>query len=157
VISKVTDSRLPPLKEFVGSSSSTTQLLAGRIGWEELVRVVASVYDDLPAEDRNVAGIYADVYPLAGAIDLYGPKYGLPHAVSGSLTYYLWGPGYSWDVMIIVVSKTNSMAMFFDECEQKSIAQGEENVTVFGHPRIFVCRKPKVTADKIWSSVESYR
>ncbi|HEX7557425.1 MAG TPA: glycosyltransferase family 39 protein, partial [Leptolinea sp.] len=157
VITKFSDSRLPPLKEFNGGTSSATQLLAGRIGWDELARVVAGVYNDLPPEDRKVAGIYADVYPRAGAIDLYGPMYGLPHAVSGSLTYYLWGPGYTWDVMIIISGGINNMSMFFDECEQKAIVQGDYDATFFGHPNIFVCRKPKVAADKIWSSAKSYR
>src|SRR5512133_2114364 len=82
VITKYSNSWFPPVKEFNGSASSTTELLAGRIGWDELARVVAGVYDDLPVEDRNVAGIYADAYQRAGAIDLYGSKYGLPHAVS---------------------------------------------------------------------------
>src|SRR5512133_233679 len=74
VITKYSDAWLPPLKEFNGSGSSTTELLTGRIGWDELARVVGGVYHDLPAEDRNVAGIYADAYQRAGAIDLYGPR-----------------------------------------------------------------------------------
>jgi hypothetical protein len=101
-----------------------------------------------------VAGIFADAYAPAGAIDQLGPQYGLPHAVSGSLTYYLWGPGYSWDVMIIVTDRTNKMAVFFEKCEQKAVTQ-----RVYGssHYYIFVCRKPMVPADTIWSSVKSYR
>jgi hypothetical protein len=146
----------PPLMEFNGSGSSTSPLIPGRLGWDELVRDVAGVYTELPAEDRASAGIYADSYPPAGAIDELGPQYGLPHAVSGSLTYYLWGPGYSWDVMIIVTSRTNHMAVFFDECELKKAVQYEYDAP-FGHLFIHVCRKPKVSADAIWSSMKSYR
>ncbi len=156
-ISKVSDSWFPPVMEFNGSRSGSTELLYGRFGWEELARTVADVYNKLPAEDRKVAGIYADMYPRAGAIDVLGPQFGLPHAVSGSLTYYLWGPGYSWDIMIIIVGNTNSMSMFFDRCEQAATVQGEFDATLFGHPNIFVCRQPKVAADKIWSSQKKYR
>ena len=71
------------VKEFNGMTFIHSPFLAGRLGWEELVREVAGVYDELPAEDRAVAGIYADWYMPAGAIDQLGPQYGLPHAVSG--------------------------------------------------------------------------
>jgi hypothetical protein len=72
------------------------------------------------------------------------------------LTYYLWGPGYSWDVMIVVTSKTNNLSVFFDECEMKKAVQTEYDVPV-GRLFIFVCRNPEVPADVIWSSMKSYR
>ena len=55
----------------------------------------AGLVTTTPTEDPAIAGIYAEMYPATGAIDQYGPKYGLPHAVSQSLTYYFWGPEYS--------------------------------------------------------------
>ena len=146
----------PTVKEFNGQAFKYSPLIFGRLGWDELVQEVARVYNELPAEDRKIAGIYADGYGPAGAIDQLGPKYGLPHAVSGALTYYLWGPGYSWDVMIIITNKTNNMSVFFDECELKTTIHYEYDVP-FGPPYIYVCRKPKVSADVIWSSVKSFR
>ena len=143
-----------PLREFNGGSIAIPIFLSGRIGWNDLVREVSDVYHALPPEDRAVAGIYADFYPTAGAIDEFGPQYGLPHAVSGSMTYYLWGPGYSWDVMILITDRTNNMSVFFDECEQKAVTSDEfVGLTRF---YIFVCRKPKVSTDKIWSSLKYY-
>lgn len=143
----------PPVKEFRGATWYTSPILSGRLGWEELVQDVAEVYDELPPKDRTIAGIYTDWFSTAGAIDQLGPKYGLPHAVSGALTYYLWGPGYSWDVMIIVSPSKYPAAAFFDECEEKKTAQ----YVYVGTPHIYICRKPKVSADEIWSSMKSYR
>jgi 4-amino-4-deoxy-L-arabinose transferase-like glycosyltransferase len=144
-----------PLREFNYGSNNPPIFLSGRVGWEDLVREVAGVYNSLPPEDRSVAGIYADFYVTAGAVDQFGPQYKLPHAVSGSLTYYLWGPGYSWDVMIIITDRTNKMAVFFEKCEQKAVTQRE----YVGSTRfyIFVCRKPKVPPDAIWSSVKYFQ
>ncbi len=157
VVSKFSKPWFPPLKEFNGVTTNSTMLLEGRLGWEEMVRGVADVYNELPPEDRSVAGIYTDWYMRASAIDFYGPQFGLPHAVSGSLTYYLWGPGKSWDVMIIFTSGTNSMDMFFDECEQKASVIGGYDATLLGYPNVFVCRKPKFSGDKILNGVKSYR
>jgi hypothetical protein len=144
-----------PLREFNNGTNNPPLFLSGRIGWDDLVREVADVYNALPPEDRAAAGIYTDLYVTAGAVDQFGPQYRLPHAVSGSLTYYLWGPGYSWDVMIIVTDRTNNMSVFFDKCEQKAVTQREYIGSIRFY--IFVCRKPKVPADTIWSSIKSFR
>ncbi|CAG0933521.1 hypothetical protein TFLX_03090 [Thermoflexales bacterium] len=143
-------------QDFNGGSSRYSPLLTGRLRWDELVQDVAQVYNDLSPQDRAVAGIYADWYSSAGAIDLLGPRSGLPHAVSGALTYYLWGPGYSWEVMIIVTDKSNEMTVFFDECERAATARYEYDSPV-GRPNFYICRKPKISADEIWSSMALYR
>jgi hypothetical protein len=145
-----------PLQDFQGGTSRYSPLLSGRIRWEELVQDVATVYAELPPQDRAIAGIYANWYSSAGAIDLFGPAYGLPHAVSGALTYYLWGPGYSWEVMIVVTGRTNEMAVFFDECELKATARYEYDRPI-GQPKIYVCRQPKVSAAELWRSMKFYR
>jgi len=145
-----------PLREFNGGTSSIPIFLSGRVGWNDLAREVADVYNTLPNEDQAVAGIYADTYATAGAIDQFGPQYGLPHAVSGALTYYLWGPGYSWDVMILVEGRTNDTGVFFEECELKEIVEYDFDAPL-DPPYIYVCRNPKVDTDVIWGALKSYR
>jgi hypothetical protein len=73
--------------------------------------------------------------------------------VSGSLTYYLWGPGYSWDVMVIVTGGTNDLSMFFEECEQKANT-GDDAPSQF---YIYVCQLPKLPVDVIWPNLKNYR
>jgi len=144
-----------PLREFNFGTNNPPIFLSGRTGWDDLVREVADVYNALPPEDRAMAGIYTDLYVTAGAIDQLGPQYRLPHAVSGSLTYYLWGPEYSWDVMLIVTNRPNVMSVFFNECEQKAVMQHK----YIGSTRfyIFVCRKPIIPVDTIWRSTKSFQ
>ena len=72
-------------------------------GWPELAATVASIYDALPAEQRDRAAIVASNYGEAAAIDFFGAKYGLPPAISGHNNYWLWGThGYSGNVVIDV-------------------------------------------------------
>ena len=141
------------IREFNADNSYAPIMLTGRVGWESFVQDVADVYDQLLPEERIVAGIYTDWYGTAGAIDMYGPQYDLPHAVSGSLSYYLWGPGYSWDVMVIVTSRTNYLSMFFNECEQSAIA-GNDLPNQF---YIYVCKKTNLPVDVIWPNLKNYR
>ncbi len=56
--------------------------LRDEIGWEDLVATVARVRDSIPLEDRGRLAVLTDSYATAGAIDLYGDRYGLPAAIS---------------------------------------------------------------------------
>jgi dolichyl-phosphate-mannose-protein mannosyltransferase len=72
------------------------QLYADQFGWEEMTATVARVYNSLPPEVRAKTAIFGQNYGQAGAIDLFGPKYGLPPAISGHQSYFYWGPrGYT--------------------------------------------------------------
>jgi 4-amino-4-deoxy-L-arabinose transferase-like glycosyltransferase len=144
-----------PLREFNFGMNNPPIFLIGRVGWEDLVRQVADVYNALPPEDRAQAGIYTNLYMTAGAIDQFGPRYGLPHAVSGHLTYYLWGPGYSWNVMIIVSGRTNVLSVLFDRCEPAGATQ-QDFIISSNRFYFFVCRKPVVPAATIWSTAKSF-
>jgi hypothetical protein len=143
---------LHPYREF-GQTFYTAPVLSGKKGWEEFVQGVADVYDELPPEERAVAGIWADWYAPATAIDHLGPKYGLPHAVTGHLTYFLWGPGYSWDVMVIVTQYP--VTSFFNECERKKVLP--HPYIYVGSPTVYICRDPKSSVDEIWFKLKAYR
>ncbi|HEX3660594.1 MAG TPA: glycosyltransferase family 39 protein [Acidobacteriaceae bacterium] len=83
------------------------QFYADRFGWHEMVEKVAHVYNALPPQERAVTGIFAGNYGEASAINLFGPKYGLPVAISGHQTYWLWGPhGYTGQEMIIITGES---------------------------------------------------
>ena len=72
-------------------------------GWHGLVGGVAKAYFSLPAEERRDTAIYANDFAAAGAIDLIGPEYGLPKAISSHQSYWLWGPhGFTGQTMIVV-------------------------------------------------------
>jgi hypothetical protein len=79
------------------------QVFADMFGWQEMVQRVARVYHALPAEDRAKCGIVTYNYGQAGAIDFFGPRYGLPPAISAHNNYWLWGRhGATGEVLIIV-------------------------------------------------------
>jgi hypothetical protein len=81
---------IPP-KQETHQESQWPQPWADQFGWPELVSQVAQIYNSLPPEERSKTGILTGNYGEAGAIDLFGSKYGLPTAMSGHQTYYYWG------------------------------------------------------------------
>lgn len=83
------------------ASSTLPQFYADRFGWQEEVDQVTRIYHSLSPQDQAKVGIYCSNYGEASAINFLGQ--GLPTAISGHNSYFLWGPnGNAGDVMIVV-------------------------------------------------------
>jgi 4-amino-4-deoxy-L-arabinose transferase-like glycosyltransferase len=80
-----------PQKAEVSHTSEMPQIFSDQFGWEEMVAKVARYYHSLPPAERAKTAIFCGNYGEAGAIDFYGPKYGLPPAISGHQNYFSWG------------------------------------------------------------------
>jgi hypothetical protein len=71
-----------PPKTEVAHRGPLPQMFGDQFGWEELVTEVVHAWYALTPEERARAGIFANNYGEAGAIDLFGPRFGLPRALS---------------------------------------------------------------------------
>jgi hypothetical protein len=133
------------------------QFYADRFGWHEMVEKVARIYDSLPPPERAVTGIYTGNYGEASAINLFGPKYGLPVAISGHQSYWLWGPhGYTGQEMIIINgAKLADMKGYYDSCV---IAGRMDNPLSMPWEKnaIFLCRGRKSTYAADWKDFKYY-
>jgi Dolichyl-phosphate-mannose-protein mannosyltransferase len=79
------------------------QLYADMFGWEAMVQRVAAYYRTLSPEEQRKTAIFANNYGEGGAIDLFGPKYGLPKAIGGHQNYWIWGPrDYTGESVIVL-------------------------------------------------------
>ena len=82
-------------------SSPLPQFLSDRFGWEEMTKGFADRYNALPPEERAKTGIFCGNYGEASAVNVLGPKYGLPVAISGHQNYFYWGwHGYTGESML---------------------------------------------------------
>jgi 4-amino-4-deoxy-L-arabinose transferase-like glycosyltransferase len=124
-----------------------------RFGWEELVESVSEVYNGLPEEERLECGIVTSWYGPAGAIDHFGPKHGLPGAISGRNSYWLWGPGhYSGEIMIAVGFGTEQLEKYFGEVEEVRRLRNPYGIS----HTIHICRKPRAPLEEIWPEVKIF-
>jgi hypothetical protein len=93
----------PPLSEHGHAASPLPQYYSDELGWESLVAEIARAYHSLPPEVQAKTAIRVDNFGEAGAVDLFGPKYGLPQAISGHQNYWLWGPrDYTGESMLLI-------------------------------------------------------
>jgi hypothetical protein len=124
-------------------ASALPQMLADRCGWPEMVEAVAKVYNSLPADERAKTGIFGSDYGEAGAIDFYGPSYGLPKAISGHVSYWYWGPReYTGETMIVLGSTRERLEQSFSVVEDKGEV-GNRYAMAAEHFTIYLCRRPK--------------
>jgi len=145
-----------PPKTEVGHIGKLPQHFGDRFGWEEMVAAVATVYQGLPPEERAKTAIYAGNYGEAGAIDFFGPRYGLPKAICAHQTYFFWGPrNYTGEVMILLQSRRRDAERYFASVEDgpalnHPYAMAEEHYT------ILIARGLKLPLAAIWPRLKHW-
>lgn len=147
----------PPRSEH-SHTAELPQHLADRLGWEEMVSSVAKVYHALPPNDRARAGVFAQNFGEAGAIDILGRKYGLPPALSGHQNYYLWGPrGYTGNVLVVLDTPRNNLGELFTSVEYAGPAGTHPYAMPYEQQMgIYVCRGLKGSMDELWPRVKHW-
>ena len=136
------------------ATSKVHDNFAEEIGWPELVEKLAEIHAAWPEDERQKLGILAGNYGEAGAVNLYGPAYGLPEAISGINSYWLRGFGRRPPEVLIVVGFSRREAeRIFAECEAAgriTNRYGVENEETRFHPDVFVCRGLREPWPEFW-------
>lgn len=133
--------------------------LSATVGWPQLARQVAGVVDSLPAAERAHVVVFTGDYGAAGAVDLFGPALGLPHAISGHNSYWWWGPAGATDGAITVavnLSRPYLRTIFAEVTSAGSVTTpngvwSEER----GDP-IWICRGQYVSWARAWADARHY-
>jgi 4-amino-4-deoxy-L-arabinose transferase-like glycosyltransferase len=134
--------------------------LREEIGWRELVAEVARIRDSLTPAERAHLGIIAGNYGETGAIDLYGPRYGLPQAISGTNAAWYRGYGNPPPQTLIVLGRWRSeVDEAFQSCRlagHDGNRYGIKNEESVYHPDIFVCGPPRQPWPEFWNHFQSF-
>lgn len=128
------------------------------IGWQELVATVASVYQQIPADERARTAIFASNYGEAGAINLYGPDHGLPRAISGVNSHWYRGYGNPPpDQLVIVGASEQEAEQFLRSCDARAVVRnryGVQNEESGGE--VLVCQGLLVPWPVLWKQARSF-
>lgn len=133
--------------------------LREEVGWPEMTAEVARVWASIPAQERQRTAIYCSNYGEAGALDLYGPRFGLPPAISGINSF--WARGYGNpppQTVIVLGTRRRRIEPVFDSItlagripNPQRIANEESE-----HPDIFICRGLKLPWPEVWKQARSF-
>jgi hypothetical protein len=107
-----------PVNEHSHARAPLPQWYSDQFGWKEIADETAVAWNRIPAAERTDCGIFAQDYGQAGAIDFFGRREGLPSAMSGDRTYWLWGPrGYSGNCMIVLDDRKEVLERYWNQVE----------------------------------------
>jgi hypothetical protein len=133
------------------------QQYADMFGWENIAASVAEVYNNLSPEDKQKCVIGASNYGEAGAIDFFGKKYGLPHAISTHNSYWIWGPGEKpGEVLIVVGGNPKDYRAMYDDVQQAATVISEYAMPYETNLPVYLCRRPKMTLQQVWPRLRKF-
>jgi hypothetical protein len=147
-----------PRSEHSHMRAILPQHFADEFGWEEIVATVNQAYIRLSPEERPECGIFAQNYGQAGAIDFFGRRYGLPPALSGHQTYFLWGPrGYSGNCLIVLDDSREVLEREFEHVEY--VGKSSDNLYAMEREiPVYICRGAKFgSLAEIWPRLKRWR
>jgi hypothetical protein len=133
-------------------------VFAEEFGWDRLAQDVARIYLALPNGIRARTAIYADTYGDAGALDFFGPRYGLPQAISSQNNYYLWGThGYDGSTLVAIgATRIDVLRRYFRSVRLMSTSAEPLKWVVEGPAPIYLCRDPIAPLSEIWPHLRWY-
>lgn len=148
---------LPIQTERYALTQKFPQVFSLETGWNEMVAQVAGVYHHLTPEQQAQAGILTFHYATAGAIDLLGPKYGLPKPISTGMSWQYWGPRNVHGEVLILVGD------LFPPSYCKGWQEGPRVVSPYMYPNvglqgqiIHVCYGLKFDLQRQWGGLPWY-
>ena len=147
-----------PPKTETSHTAALPQLFADQFGWEEMTRSVARFYKTLTPNEQKKAAIFCQNYGQAGAIDFFGPQYGLPPAISGHQNYFFWGPRDHSGELVLVLDDSSE-----DEKEQfESVTDmGQVETSRWAMPweqrnHTYLCHGLKTDLRKVWPKLKEW-
>jgi len=134
--------------------------LRDEVGWPDLVSTLAQLRDSLPADSRAHLGILVENYGEVGAINLYGPAYGLPSAISGVNSSWERGYGDPPPQTLLIVGFTREFVETnFTSCRliaQNTNSYGIANEESTERRDIFLCGPPKLPWPQFWATFQYF-
>ncbi|MES2523206.1 MAG: glycosyltransferase family 39 protein [Gemmatimonadota bacterium] len=145
----------------VGMSSATEtnrgeqlplpQDFADMLGWREMVRAVADVYQALPEAEKADVVLLGANYGEAGALEFYGPEFGLPAVVSPTGSFWFFGPGDKpGRVLVTLGVPRDTLAQIYGNVTEAGRFDSPWMVPEERNVEILVARNPSITLQALW-------
>jgi hypothetical protein len=147
----------PPASERAHAAAALPHHFAWQFGWDEMVAAVASAYHALPPDEQARAAVVGNNYGESGAVDLLGPKYGLPlRALGVHQSYWLWGPGPPGkDVLIVLGDRPETLRRFCGDVQV--VAELDPAFGAVWEKRpVLVCRRPRLPLQQAWPRLKKW-
>lgn len=147
-----------PVTEHSHARAALPQWYSDQFGWKEIADETEVAWNLVPSGEREDCGIFAQDYGQAGAIDFFGRSHGLPGAMSGDRTYWLWGPrGYSGNCMIVLDDRQEVLQRYWENVEYVGRSAPNPYALEQQIP-VFLCKGKKFDSwTNVWPHLKRWR
>jgi len=147
-----------PVNEYSHTRAALPQWYSDQFGWKEIADITAVAWNRIPSDQRGDCGIFAQDYGQAGAIDFFGRPDGLPRAMSGDRTYWLWGPhNYSGNCMIVLDDRKEVLERYWNQVEFVGTSVDNPYALTRDIP-VFICKGKKFDSwSGVWPRLKRWR
>lgn len=135
------------------------QFYADMHGWPELAAAAAEAFATLSPDERRGAAVWAVTggYGPAAAIDFFGPRYGLPRALSGHNNSGLWGPGGAdGRAVVLLGGRRERLEPLFESLTLVTVLDCGYCMPYENQKPIYVGRGMKKSFASIWPELKHY-
>jgi len=147
-----------PVNEHSHARAALPQWYSDQFGWKEIADETAVAWNRIPPAERADCGIFVQDYGQAGAIDFFGRRQGLPGAMSGDRTYWLWGPhNYTGNCMIVLDDRKEVLERYWTDVEFIGRSAPNEWALEQQIP-VFICKGKKFESwAGVWPHLKRWR
>lgn len=147
-----------PVNEYSHMRAALPQWYADQFGWKEIADEAVVAWNRIPPQERQDCAIFAQDYGQAGAIDFFGPHFGLPPAISGDRTYWLWGSrGYSGNCMIVLGDRRERLEELFQQVDYVGTS-ADNPWALESQISVNICRGAKFgSLSQLWPQLKRWR
>ena len=137
-----------------GGTLRLPQDYADMLGWEDRVEAVARVYASLDPVRRTKAVIIAGNWGEAGALDLLGPRHGLPGVISPSGSYWFFGPGKKRaEVAVTIGIGEEGLRRYYGKVTAAAHLTNTWTVREEQDLTVYVCEEPVGAIQDVWPTL----
>jgi 4-amino-4-deoxy-L-arabinose transferase-like glycosyltransferase len=139
------------LRDNQGVIGRLPQDYADMLGWKERAAAVAQAVHTLSPVERAEAVVIGNNYGEAGALEFYGPRYGLPPVVSSAGSFWYFGPGTRPGRVAVTLGEgERGLHRLFDSVQAGPHLTNPLTVREERDLTVYVCRGIKRTLQDIW-------
>ncbi|MCC7538893.1 MAG: glycosyltransferase family 39 protein [Deltaproteobacteria bacterium] len=153
---RTVDAAMDRLFGWVVPPMALTHDMHGELGWDAHVETVERVVASLPPDERDGVTILTGSYSQAAALNVLRTR-ATPRAVSGHMTYHLWGPGTGRGSVVIAYGLPLRLL-------ERSYGVVEERARIVAPDArpwdtdlpVYVCREPRVDLRRLWPELRRF-
>lgn len=150
---------LTPRRTERSEVAELPQHYADMFGWDEMAEKAAKAYATLSSAEKDTCVFFGQNYGEAGALDVLGPRHGIPEGrvLSGHNAWWTWGTrGLPTDVVVILGGDYGNNAEFFEQLDQVDTIRCERCMPYERDLGVFIGRRPKKDLAAVWAGLKEF-